>query len=178
MKDILHWARKRSGLNIDCHQTRREKSSVSPHGERRWMSSEGGEDRNGAFIIGYSRKSGTRGNCRTFWWSLVGCDVFCHPHFRGLLNDPRSQPHAKPARPHIRHLPHWMRWLHRIRLFFYLSTHSILWRAGFSILTTVDSELRLHLLSLHVARLTNLVNPLTTNWRNRQATPKYWPCCA
>src|SRR5271155_3375596 len=68
-------ARKRSGLYVDCHQTRRKKSSVSPHGERQWMSS---ENRNGAFISGYSRKSGRYGSCRAFLladeirFSLVG----------------------------------------------------------------------------------------------------------
>ena len=92
--------------------------------------------------------------------------MFCHPHFRGrLLNDPRSQPHANPPAAHSSpsHFLDALAAPHSPVLL--SSTLSILQRAGFSTLTTVNSELRLHLLSLHVARLTNLIDPPATNWR-------------
>ena len=120
--------------------------------------------------LAISESLGRYGQLQNFSGSLGA--MFCHPHFRGRpLNDPSSQPHANPPRRTFVASHLWMRWLHCIRLFFYLSTLSILRRAGFSTLTTANSELRLHLLSLHVARLTNLTNPPATNWRDRQQLP-------
>jgi hypothetical protein len=107
---------------------------------------------------------------------LASVDVL-PPAFPGgrLLNDPRSQPHAKtPAAHSSSHL--WMRWLHSIRLFFYLShTFPFSDEQASLQLTTVDSELRLRLLSLHVARLTNLINPPTTNWCDKHQLPSTDP---
>src|SRR4051794_37541209 len=94
MKDILHWLERDRGLTSIVIK-RGEKNR--PHGERRWMSS---EDRNGAFIIGYSQKSGRRGNRRRFWWSLVWVRCFCHPHFRGnclMIPDPSHMQTRPPA---------------------------------------------------------------------------------
>jgi hypothetical protein len=117
-------ARKRSGItSIAIKRGERNRPSL-PYGERQWMSN---ENCNGEFIMGYSRKSGRARQLQDFLlvheirFSLVGA-MFCHRHFRGrLLNDPRSQPHANPPAAHSSPPTFWMRWLHRIRLFFYLS---------------------------------------------------------
>jgi hypothetical protein len=139
------------------------------------------ENRNGASIIGYSRKSGRYGSCWTFllvaklggaWWGRCSATRISGD---GCLTIPDPS-HMQTRPPHIRHLPPLdaLAAPHFVCSSIFL-TPSILRRAGFSTLTTVDTELRLHLLSLHVARLTNLINSPTTNWCDRQRLPSTGP---
>src|ERR1700722_8099341 len=69
-----------------------------------------------------------------------------------------------------------MRWLHRIRLFFYLShtflspTSRLLYNSSLSTVSFGSASS-----VFHVARLTNLINPPTANWCDRQQLPSTGP---
>lgn len=87
----------------------------------------------------------------------------CHRHFRGallyvvMIPDPS---HMQNPPPHIGHLPPLDALAAQHSSILLSFTHLPFSSEQASLqFTTVDSELRLRLLSLHVARLTNLIKP-------------------
>jgi hypothetical protein len=90
-----------------------------------------------------------------------------------MIPDPS---HMQTRPPHIRHLPPLDALAAPHSSVLLSFTHLPFSDEQASLqLITVDSELRLRLLSLHVARLTNLINPPTANWCDRQQLPSTGP---